>query len=225
MRAKTESPGKTSRPAAKQRKAQEKGVIALKGPAGLPRTGKRRAESAAEVALEPQAPAAPSASELKTMRLARIRERARAKPPVEALPEPQPPAETPIELEAPPVVVAEAPPPVVVAEAPSPVVVAEAPPVVVVEAPPPPVVVVEAPPPVVVEEAPPPVIVAEAPPVVVVEAPSPAVVEITSVERTLTPASHRQPWAPPRPRRPRTAAGLIVRAVSTLIRWGWGLRR
>jgi hypothetical protein len=114
-------------------------------------------------------------------------------------------------------VVAEAPPEVVV--------VAEAPPVVL-EAPPKVegVVVVDAPPEIVAEA---PAVVAEAPPevVVVAEAPPPAMVEIAPVERTMTATAHRQPWAPPRPRRPRTAAGLIVRAVSTLIRWGWGLRR
>ena len=96
----------------------------------------------------------------------------------------------------------------------------------VAEAPPEVLVVAEAP--AVVVEAPPEVVVvAEAPPevVVVAEAPAPAVVEATPVERTMTATAHRQPWAPPRPRRPRTAAGLIVRAVSTLIRWGWGLRR
>ena len=148
--------------------------------------------------MDPQVPAAPSASELKAKRLARIRERARVKPAAEAAPEPQPLVETPIEPEAPPVVVAEAPPEVVV--------VAEAPPEIVVVAEAPPEIVAEAP-----------VVAAEAPPL--------AIVEATPVERTLTATAHHQPWAPPRPRRPRTAAGLIVRAVSTLIRWGWGLRR
>jgi hypothetical protein len=206
MRAKTASPGTASRPAAKQRKgAQDKGVIALKGPAGLPRTGKRRAEPASE-----------SAGALKAKRLERIRERARVKPAAEAAPEPQPPVETRIEPEAPPIVVAEAPV-VVVAEAPPEV-------VVVAEAPPEIVVVAEAP---AVEAPPEVVVVVEAPPevVVVAEAPPPAIVEATPVERTMTATAHRQPWAPPRPRRPRTAAGLIVLAVSTLIRWGWGLRR
>ena len=149
--------------------------------------------------MEAQIPAPPSAGELKAQRLARIRERARAKPPVEADPEPQPPVETPTEPEVPPVVVAVAETPVEI------VVVAEAQPVVMAEAPP--------------------VIEPEAPPVVLAEPPPPAVVVIAPVERTMTPSLHHQPWAPPRPRRPRTAAGLIVRAVSTLIRWGWGLRR
>jgi hypothetical protein len=208
MRDKTASPTEASRPAAKQRKAQDKGVIALKGPGGLPRTAKRpargRKQTAAPVTAvetvdsrtEPPRPAEPTASELKTMRLERIKERAGVKrPAVATSPAPE------FQPEAPAAQVGSAP--------------MEAAPVL--EAPP---AVVEAPPAVI--EAPPAVI--EAPPAVI-EAPPATLSLAVPPEKTMSPSAHRRPWSPPTARRrTSTPVALVARVISKLLRWG-GLRR
>jgi hypothetical protein len=138
MRDKTESPTEASRPAAKQRKARDKGVIALKGPGGLPRTAKRpargRKQTAAPAAAvesmkirtEPPRPAEPTASELKTLRLERIKQRASVKRPAvapsSAAPVEAPPAAKqapPVAMEVPPVAIEVAPPDAVIEAAPA----------------------------------------------------------------------------------------------------------
>jgi hypothetical protein len=208
MRDKTASPTEASRPAAKQRKARDKGVIALKGPGGLPRTAKRpargRKQTAAPVTAvetvdtrtETQSPAEPTASELKTKRLERIKERAGVKRPAVA-PSPAAPAETPpVAMVVPPVAIEVAPAEVspVAIETPAATEVAASP-------------------------------SSEAQPAVIEAAPATFSLALAP-EQSMSPPSHRRPWSPPTARRRRTSlpVALVARVISTLLRWG-GLRR
>jgi hypothetical protein len=215
MSGKTAAPAKAPRPAAKRSKAQDKGVIALKGPGGLPRTGKRRTAAPAETPIV----TVPAASELKALRLERIKQRARAGRP------PEPPPVVAPEIE-PPVAELAAEPPVAEGRAASellpepPVAELAAEPPVAELPPEPPVAVLEVAPSIVEPEAPPVV-----PPAAEPGAPPAAIVElIQAMPTAITAPPPRPTWSPPpRPRRSRTAVGLLVRAVSTLLRWG--LRR
>jgi hypothetical protein len=238
MRVKTASPAKVSRPAAKQRPAGDKGVISLKGAGGIPRKGKRPARggvkqspdtqtvvTALETPADPPSPATPSASDVKTMRLERIKERAGAKRPVApsspvAAPVARPqrkrrptseetPSAAPMPAMEVPAVVMEAP---AVIEAPA--VVMEAPAVIevapVIEAP-----AVAAP----VDTSP--GVVADVQPV------APAVTSLAApVDRGLSATAHRRAWSPPEARR-RTSSPVTVavRLISKLLRWGRVLRR
>jgi hypothetical protein len=234
MRDKTASPTEASRPAAKQRKPRDKGVIALKGPGGLPRTAKRpargRKQTAAAVTAvetadtrtEPPSPAEPPASELKTMRLQRIKERAVVKrPAVATSPAPEAPPETaaaesgPASTEAPPVAIEMVPADV------SPVTIE--PPLAAIE---PPLAAIE--PPLAAIEPP---LAAIEPPLAAIEPPLAAIEPATlslavPPEQSMSPSSHRRPWSDPTARRRRTSTpvALVARVISTLLRWG-GLRR
>jgi hypothetical protein len=151
MRVKTASPDKASRPAAKQRPARDKGVISLKSPDLLPRTAKRPAQGGRKQATATETAVAvvetPTASELKTMRLERIKERAGVKRPDAPSTPVAAPRTRPVRKrkttseETPTVAAAPAPevredPPVAVLEV--------APAIPELEAPPPPAVVMEA---------------------------------------------------------------------------------
>jgi hypothetical protein len=215
MRDKTASPTEASQPAAKQRKPRDKGVIALKGPGGLPRTAKRpargRKQTAAPVTsvetvatrTESPSPAEPTASELKTKRLERIKERAGVKRPAVA-PGPAAPVEAPpVAMEAPPVAMEV--PPVAIEVAP-----AEVSPVAI-----------ETPAATEVAASP----SSEAQPAVIEAAPATFSLALAS-EQSMSPPSHHRPWSPPTARRRRTSlpVALVARVISTLLRWG-GLRR
>jgi hypothetical protein len=200
MRVKEASPAKVSRPGAKKRPPRDRGVISLKGSA------------------DPPSHAPASVSDLKTMRLERIKERAGAKRPAG----PRSPLAAPIarpERKRKPTS-EETPSTASTAVMQAPAVVMEAPPVI--EAP----TVTEAPAvatqEVAVEMAP---VTAEAPGAPVEAAP--AVTALAApVDRDLSATAHRRAWSPPKaPRRTSTPVTLAVRLISKLLRWGGVLRR